>query len=177
MKKVAKRYAQALFQYAQQENLLSEVFSDCLRIQNQWLKLPEFQSFLKNPTLNRDLVQEIFQAVAKKQKMNDPIQRFFTLLAQERRQNILGPILDAFMSLYNQALEIQKVNINSVVPLSDDLIVELTQFLTTTLAKKIDLEFQIDASLIGGFTIQAGSKFIDLSLKNQLNQLRQVLES
>lgn len=43
------------------------------------------------------------------------------------------------------------------------------------LPKKSDIEYQVDENLIGGIVVKIGSKLIDLSLKGQLNNLRQKL--
>ena len=44
-----------------------------------------------------------------------------------------------------------------------------------TKTKEIKLNIKVDASLIGGFTVQLGSKIIDTSLKGQLTKLSSYL--
>ena len=42
-------------------------------------------------------------------------------------------------------------------------------------AKQIKLALKVDPELIGGFTVEMGSTFIDTSIKNQLSQLANTL--
>lgn len=44
-----------------------------------------------------------------------------------------------------------------------------------TKTKEIKLNIKVDASLIGGFTVQLGSKIIDTSLQGQLRELSSYL--
>jgi F-type H+-transporting ATPase subunit delta len=44
-----------------------------------------------------------------------------------------------------------------------------------TKADKVKLEVTVDSSLIGGFVIQIGSKTIDTSIKNQLQEISSYL--
>jgi F-type H+-transporting ATPase subunit delta len=38
-------------------------------------------------------------------------------------------------------------------------------------ARQVELETTVDASLLGGFTVQLGSLFLDTSLRSQLQRL------
>jgi F-type H+-transporting ATPase subunit delta len=44
-----------------------------------------------------------------------------------------------------------------------------------TVAKQIKLALKVDPQLIGGFTVEIGSKFIDTSIRGQLKQISNLL--
>ena len=46
---------------------------------------------------------------------------------------------------------------------------------TITGAKQIKLALKVDPSLIGGFTVEIGSKLIDTSIRGQLRQISSLL--
>ena len=50
-----------------------------------------------------------------------------------------------------------------------------TKLKQITGAKQIKLALKVDPELIGGFTVEMGSTFIDTSIKNQLSQLANTL--
>ena len=65
-------------------------------------------------------------------------------------------------------------------PLSDDAILAQQKEIAEKLkiitgAKQIKLALKVDPQLIGGFTIEIGSKMIDTSIRGQLRQISALL--
>ena len=58
------------------------------------------------------------------------------------------------------------------VNLQDDQLEKLKKI---TRAKQIKLALKVDPQLIGGFTIEIGSKMIDTSIRGQLKQISSLL--
>jgi F-type H+-transporting ATPase subunit delta len=52
---------------------------------------------------------------------------------------------------------------------------ELKQSLESALGKSMDLNIKVDPNLIGGIKLRVGNKFMDASIQNQLENMRQSL--
>jgi F-type H+-transporting ATPase subunit delta len=62
--------------------------------------------------------------------------------------------------------------VRSAVPLTPEQAQRLTERLTQLSgARQVELEMTVDPSLLGGFTVQLGSQFLDTSLRSQLQRL------
>jgi F-type H+-transporting ATPase subunit delta len=68
------------------------------------------------------------------------------------------------------------VILRSTVPFSAAQLSEVKQALTKKYGKDIQVEEQIDPSLIGGVQIVIGSRMLDGSVKAKLQQLRNSLQ-
>jgi len=59
--------------------------------------------------------------------------------------------------------------------LSDTEIQKLKRSLESAFSKSMELHVNVDPSLIGGIKLRVGNKFMDASIQNQLNNMRQSL--
>jgi F-type H+-transporting ATPase subunit delta len=59
--------------------------------------------------------------------------------------------------------------------LSDRESEELKESLESALGKSMDLSVKVDPNLIGGIKLRVGNKFMDASIQNQLENMRQSL--
>ena len=78
----------------------------------------------------------------------------------------------------NEKAEASRPEQSSSIQLSADQQKEIAEKLKIiTGAKQIKLALKIDPQLIGGFTIEIGSKMIDTSIRGQLKQISSLLGS
>jgi F-type H+-transporting ATPase subunit delta len=98
------------------------------------------------------------------------------LLVDRGRIALLDSIAQRFLELSykNDSIEIAKVT--SSVQLSAEQQKNIAEKLKTiTGAKQIKLALKVDPTLIGGFTVEIGSKLIDTSIRGQLKQITTLL--
>jgi len=92
------------------------------------------------------------------------------------RIQVLDSIALKFLELSYKQESIEIAKITSSVQLSADQQKSIAEKLKViTGAKQIKLALKIDASLIGGFTIEIGSQMIDTSIRGQLRQISTLL--
>jgi F-type H+-transporting ATPase subunit delta len=100
------------------------------------------------------------------------------LLVDRSRISLLESITQKFLELSYKNESIEIVKVTSSVQLSAQQQQSIAQKLKIILgAKQIKLALKIDPQLIGGFTIEAGSKFIDTSIRGQLRQISNLLSA
>ena len=101
---------------------------------------------------------------------------FLMLLVDRNRISILDVIAKRFLELSYKKDSIEIAKVTSSVPLSDEQQKSLAGKLKAiTGASQIKLALKTDPLLIGGFTVEIGSKLIDTSIKGQLKQITSLL--
>jgi F-type H+-transporting ATPase subunit delta len=175
LSKVAGPYAEALLDLAKLSDALKETTND-MNIVSDFLKSSsDLKKFLGNPLITRDakksVINDIFGECISGSTLN-----FLLLLVDRTRIQILENIAQKFLSLSYEQESIQIAKITSSIQLSEEQQREIGRKLKKiTSAKRIKLALRVDPQLIGGFTIEIGSKMIDTSIRSQLNQITDLL--
>lgn len=168
--KIAKVYAEGLFEIAKTKNSLTEINEQLNSIKTLLKKMPEFYYFLVNPLINQQIKKNAIKIIFNKNL--DKITLNFLLILIERRRIIyFYDIVDQFILIWNKSTNTSIVEISSVISLTEKqqqyLINKLKEI---TKASYIELKLKIDPNLIGGLIIKFGSNLIDLSLKGQIEK-------
>ena len=93
------------------------------------------------------------------------------LLAENGRLTVLPEIAAQFDSLKAQAENKVKVKLISATAVDPKIAAQVTQALTKRLGREVELELEVDATLIGGAIIRAEDMVIDGSVRARLEQL------
>jgi len=98
------------------------------------------------------------------------------LLVDRGRIVLLEGITQKFLELSYKQESIEIAKVTSSVQLSAQQQQNIAEKLKgITGAKQIKLALKVDPTLIGGFTIEVGSKLIDTSIRGQLRQISSLL--
>jgi len=168
---VARRYAHAMFELALEGDMLDSLESDLKGVLEIVEGNPELQRIIYHPQVTskdkKELVGNIFSehisAVAKNSL-------FF--LIDRRRESFLGDIVAAFILLANQHRNIVEVHVTSAVEMNEKEQKNLAKVLDKLAGKKVQPEYAVDPSLIGGVVVRIGDRVIDGSVKTRLATLR-----
>jgi F-type H+-transporting ATPase subunit delta len=102
--------------------------------------------------------------------------KFLLLLVDRNRIELLETISQKFLELSYKQESIEIAKITSSIQLSAQQQKEIAGKLKViTGAKQIKLALKVDPQLIGGFTIEIGSKLIDTSIRGQLRKISNLL--
>ena len=169
--KVAEPYAEALLDLATSNDTLKETTND-MNIVSQFLtNSSDLKKFLGNPLITRDAKKNVVKDILGEQIGGNTL-KFLLLLVDRNRISVLDSIAQKFLELSYKQDSIEIAKITSSIQLSAEqqkAIAEKLKVLTG--AKQIKLALKIDPHLIGGFTIEIGSKMIDTSIRGQLRQI------
>lgn len=170
--KVASRYAKALFDLAVESGSIEKVKADVDLILASGT--PEFHAVIASPVIRGDKKEKIFAAIFEK-KVTPLTIAFFNLLFRKGREIAMKDILSAFMDLYRKLHNIQKVEITTAEPVTD----EIYQAILTQMKKvndfgkvKFEVSPRVDPSIIGGFVLQVGDTLFDASIRHDLQVIR-----
>ena len=171
MAKVALPYAEALLEFAQENNSVDKTNQDLSLITELLSKSVELQSFLENPLITSAAKKQVLNKLLFNQ-VNSFILKFLLVLVDRRRFALLNLIIEKYLKLAYQLDSITIAQISTAVAFTEiqqmDLVQKLKQM---TNSKEVKLIITIDSTLIGGLIIQIGSKVIDTSLAGKLKRI------
>jgi F-type H+-transporting ATPase subunit delta len=146
-------------------------------------ELAGFAALLTSHALLRETLLRPFVPAARKaavlgdildhQAYRDKTRRLLLLLAQRRRLDILTDIVAALPALWQKRQGIVTFEVRSVVPLKDVQRVRLEEELRTIEKRPVACTYALDPTIVGGLVIRKGNKVYDVSLKGQLERLKE----
>lgn len=169
--RVATRYAKSLLVLAQEKGVLEQVHSDMQLFDKVGKENKGFVLMLKNPIINHDKKLSILKALFKG-RVNDLTFAIFEIIVKKHREGILHSVAKEFHNLYNEIKGINKADITTVIPLTEQLRAQFKEIIKTKFGKEAELNEKVDPSLIGGYILQVGDNQIDESIKGKLQALK-----
>ena len=167
----ANRYSLALYELSNESNLLDEVEKNSIAFLDLIFKSKDFNTLIKDPTVNREVLTKIVDSISKNFKLETLFKNFISFLITKRRFFYVEQILKSFIEICSEKRGELKAEIKSAKELTKDEINKITEELSTNFKSKIKLNYNHDKSLIGGLVVQVGSTMIDTSIKKKLQQI------
>src|SRR5687768_7330792 len=173
-RRVAKRYARALFNVALKLYVLDSVEDDLEAIVGLMKKDERFETFLLSPRIGRDdKVHMIYKLFS--DRVTAVTLQAMRLLLEKRREAEIEGVRDEYAILRREYGQVLYATISSAEPLSDEDSNRLLAKLKEKSGKKVEAVFEVDASLIGGVRVAYGNYVLDGSVKGSLRRLRDAL--
>ena len=167
----ANRYSLALYELANESNLLINLEINSKAFLNLISSNKDFQNLIKDPTLNREILTNIINKISENFKLENLFKNFLNLLVLKRRFFFVEQILKKFVEICSEKRGELKAEIRSAKLLNQEEIKKITDELSNNFKSKIKLNYIQDESLIGGLVVQVGSTMIDTSIKSKLQQI------
>lgn len=169
--KVALPYAEALLESARDLNLVEKTNQDLSLISNILLQSKDFKFFLENPLITTTAKKNILNQLLFNQ-INGFVLKFLLVLVDRRRINLINVIIEKYLELAYKLDSTIIAKVSTAIAFTEsqqEALIEKIKQITNS--KQVKLKIKIDANLIGGFTLQIGSKIIDTSLSGKLKQM------
>ena len=135
----------------------------------------ELTDFLNNPKISKTDKVKTMESIFDSRVRKD-ITGLIVLAVEKDRQNDIRGILEYFITAVKDYLKIGIVNVAAPMELSDRQKAEVEKrILDTTAFKKLEMNYSVDKSLIGGMVIRIGDRVVDTSIKTKLAELTKEL--
>jgi F-type H+-transporting ATPase subunit delta len=168
---IATPYAEALLQVAesrQETDIVADQVRGLLAI---WDGNAELRAAMISPVLEPDAKKAALLALFQDQ-INPSLQNLLRLLADRQRLPAMDAVLIRFLDLYRDLRRITLARVSSATPLTPEQQAQLNQRVKAIAGTEVvELDVQVDPSLIGGFIVRMGSQVIDASLSGQVRRL------
>jgi F-type H+-transporting ATPase subunit delta len=173
--KIVEPYAEALLELANSNDSLKETTNDMNIVSQFLVNSSDLKKFLGNPLITREAKKNVIKDILGEQ-INPKTLTFLMLLVDRGRISLLDTVAQRFLELSYKTEKIEIAKITSSIQLSADQQKNIAEKLKAiTGAKQIKLALKVDPALIGGFTVEIGSKLIDTSIRGQLKQISNLL--
>lgn len=173
---VGGRYAQALFDLADETGALDAVRADLASLKAAWIESADLRRLANSPLIASDDQAKGLTAIADKAKLNVVTKNFLGLLGQNGRSGDLPGVITAFEALYAKKMGVVAAEVVSAVALSAAQTKTIQAELRAALGRDPELTARVDPSILGGLKVKVGSKLFDASLKTKLDQMTLALK-
>jgi F-type H+-transporting ATPase subunit delta len=168
----ARRYAQAVFEIAQDKGAFDLWRSDLNRIVKA-VSIPELLAFLESPKVS---FQEKSKLMAKQLEGVNPLAlNLANLLIARSRLRLAGDTAEEYSRLVDAHKGIKHVLVTTAVPLENAEQERLKQALSKLVKGQVILESQVDPTIVGGLVARIEDKLLDGSVSNRLALLKRSL--
>lgn len=171
----ARRYAEAAFEVALRDNTI-----DAWRAELDAAAAIVAEERIGRALANPSIPLETRLATAKKTfgKLVGPqALNLIGLMLRRGRIQELPRLAAEFRRLDNERKGITQATATSAAPLTKDEVEALTRRLEETTGGRVELDVQVDPSLLGGLVVRVGDRLIDGSVRSRLERLRNQLVS
>ncbi|GAB3929184.1 ATP synthase F1 subunit delta [Larkinella terrae] len=156
---------------AKEKDKVEEVYKDMMFFRDVVRKNRDLMLALKSPILRHEKKLNVLRAVFENRV--DPLSfSIFNIISKKNREGIMDSVANEYVRQYNDLKGIQKVQVVTTQPLTEELRKQFTRVVADSTGKQIELEEIIDPKLIGGYILRIGDRQVDASIRNKLAELR-----
>ena len=175
---VARRYANAIFALDEKEGdeALTKHGACLASLKDIIAATPGLDLTLKSPVVSTDEKKAVLKKLLTKLKADKIMTNFCYLLADKDRLAFLRDIATRYGELLDQKKGIIRGRVTTAIPLSPEDEKSVLESLSKKSGGNIQLEFAVDASILGGMVLHMGDRVLDASLRAQLSILRETFK-
>ena len=173
---IARRYARAFIALGQ-ENNKTDAFAGDLDAFGQVLNSGDGQlkQALTNPGLTAVERKSVLNAVLDKLKLDGDSANFLRLLVDKNRFSEFDGIVRSFNEMADEIAGRARAVVSTASELNAAMKKTVLDALEASTGKTVEIDFQVDPSLIGGMVAQVGDISYDASVKARLEDIQSAL--
>ncbi|HJX04016.1 MAG TPA: ATP synthase F1 subunit delta [Dehalococcoidia bacterium] len=165
----SKRYAQAVFQVAQEKDEL-EKWRDYLGEIAEIMQNAQYIDLLENPKVPFE--EKLAPVKILLGQTEQEVLNFASLLVIKNKFKYAAQIAEHYGQLLDEYQGIKRSTVTTSIPLDNDEQNNLTQNLERIIGNKLKSDFEVNPDILGGFIARINGTLIDASIKNRLIQLK-----
>ena len=172
---ISKRYARAFFEIAGEEKKLEQYYNELHQFSSMMAENKDLGGFLANPIFEQDVKKNVLEKIIGKVTLSPMTVNFLKLLVDKNRIDVLPDIDTCYRLMMDEALQKTRVTVKTAFPLSADMQQYIMSNLKKLTGREAEVTVEDDKSLLGGIVIGVGDTLYDGSIKNQFNNMRNLL--
>lgn len=173
---LAKRYALALFGCVSEKGETEKILEELHAVAELASTSAELNELMNSRIFSEKDCMTGMAALSERAGLSETMTNFLCLLAENSRLNVYGKIVGAYEALYEEQCGVLAVRVVSALALDEGACGRLKAVLSKYFNKEIRLETSVDEGLIGGLTVQVGSRMIDASVRTKLRRLDLIMK-
>ena len=170
-KLVSKTYGDALFELALEQDVMDELSKEVQAVSQALRENEELMKLMEHPKIVKEEKLQIMERIFKG-RVSDNLTGFLELVVSKDRYGEIFEIFDFFMGRVREHKHIGVAKVTTAVELKDKQKKAVEKrLLATTDYKSFEMDYTVDAGLIGGMVIRIGDRVVDSSIKHKLEQM------
>lgn len=170
-KRLAKRYAQAFYDFAEENQKVDAIYDDVCLLYNTYKANEELQVVLESPIIHFDKKDRIFQALFQ-DRLEEITYRFLRLIVQKRREPQLDGIMEHYIHIYYEKHNIREAYLTTAQPLSETMRDEIKALLEKETQCQIKIHEKVNPALLGGILVRIDDFLLDATILSKINKLK-----
>ncbi len=176
MTTTSREYAEALFELAAPENQLEETSAGLETVVSAMMQTPEYRALLASPAISKEERLNALDA-AFRGKIPDVLLGVLRMMVARGHVAALNRMAEDYNELSRQYRGESVAIVTSAVPLKEAEMVVLRDKLVKKLGRRVTLSCHVDPSLIGGVRVEVDGRVIDGSIRNKLDEIKEVMNA
>jgi F-type H+-transporting ATPase subunit delta len=170
MEEIAEVYARALFEVAEEHDLLDEIHDELGQFADALNDNRELAVFFFSPYFSTDEKKEGLERMI---DGGDPqFMNFLEALVERHRMPAIFRIRARYEQMWDEVKKLLPVEVTSAVELDDSVIKSIGKRIGEQTGNEIELTTVVDPDVLGGIVLRVGNFVLDASIRNSLEQLR-----
>ena len=174
-KQVETTYGDALLALAVEEGSLDTLYEEAQALVTVLQENEELLRILKHPQIEKEekkkIVEHIFTG-----RVSKDIVGLFCILVEKEHDSKITDVLRYFIRQVKREKNIGVASVTSALALSDTQKASVEKrLLETTDFDAMEIEYAVDASLIGGLVIRIDDRVVDSSIKTKIESMSKAL--
>ena len=173
---VSKVYGDALFELALEKQSVTALYEEAEALRKIFRDNGELMQLLTHPKISKEEKEAAVKAIFDG-RVSDDMAGFLVLVVDKGRADELDAVLGYFLSVVKEYKKIGVVDVASAVELTDAQKEKLCEkLLATTDYATLEVNYRVDAALIGGLVVRIGDRVVDSSIRTKLSHLEKQLQ-
>lgn len=172
MSEINKEYGGGLFALAVEDGVVEEILSEIRQLRP--LLTPEYLHLLINPAISKEkrisLAGELLDG-----RVHKYLSNFVKLMTERSLAGEVPSCFAEYEELYYEKFGIIKVRAESAIELTDAQKEKLQAKLESHTGKRVEIEYVIDNTLLGGMRVLLKDRLFDDSVKMKLKEIGAIL--
>ena len=170
MEELAEVYSRALFEVAQDKDVLDDIHEQVGQFADELNTNRDLQVFFFSPYFSSQEKKDgIGKAIS---GADENFVRFLELLAERHRMPAIFRIRRDFDGLYAEERKLLPVTITSAIELDKDLVKDIRKKIEEQTDRTVELTTKVDPNVLGGLVLRVGNLVMDGSIRARLERLR-----
>ncbi len=170
MEEIADVYARALFEVAEERDLLDPIHDELTQFSDALSENRQLQTFFFSPYFS---TEEKKAGLKKAVTGADPaFMNFLEALIERHRMPAIFRIKARYQDMWEDARDLLPVELTSAIELDSATVASIGDRVGEQTKRTVELKSTVDPDILGGIVLRVGNVILDASIRNRLEQLR-----
>ena len=176
MTTTSREYAEALFELAVQAGVTKETSEGVETVVSALLQTPEYRALLASPAIGKEERLAALDATFRG-KIPDILLAILRMMVSRGQISALNGMARDYEELARGYRGESMAVVTSAVPLKEAETVALRAKLEKKLGRQVILQCRVNPDLIGGIRVDVDGRVIDGSIRNKLEEIKEVMNA